>query len=400
MSVGIIGGGVSGLCLGVLLAREGVEVTIYERKNRVGKKLLATGNGRANVSNVDLDRRHFHSRGTIPFDPSKTFSPEVRDLFFESLGIDLVEEDRGKLYPRTLQSQTVLNALRRRFTEWGGVEVTDTFIAKIEKNKKGFLIHSNETTYRADTVVVATGGLAMPESGSDGKGYALLEGFGHKKTRTFPGISALVCQSPYLAHLSGTKIEGAIALLKDGIEIDRRKGEILLAKDGVSGPPVLDLARKVGESPGEYRVSFPMLNHLEQTEHYREYLEGRSYLPDTVESFLEGVVSKKWVHVILKECGIKGSDTMDSLEFDLRTKLLDLLFDFSLEVKGVRGFDYAQVTCGGIRIDEFTDHLESKRVEGLYAMGEVLDVDGDCGGYNIHWALAGAHRVAESILKE
>lgn len=400
MSVGIIGGGVSGLSLGVLLAREGVEVTIYERKNRVGKKLLATGNGRANVSNVDLDICHFHSEGKLPFDPTKTFSPEVRDLFFESLGIDLVEEDRGKLYPRTLQSQTVLNALRRRFSEWGGVEVTDAFISKIEKIEKGFLIRSNEKTYRADSVVVATGGLAMPDSGSDGKGYSLLEAFGHMRTRTFPGISALLCKSPYLAHLSGTKIEGEIALLKDGNEVDRRKGEILLARDGISGPPVLDLARKVGEAPGNYRVSFPMLNHLEQSENYRDYLEGRSYLPDTAESFLEGVVSKKWVHVLLKECGLKGGDMMDSLDFDLRSKLLDLLFDFSLEVKGVRGFEYAQVTCGGIRVDDFTDHLESKLMIGLYAMGEVLDVDGDCGGYNIHWAMAGAHRVAESILKK
>lgn len=399
MKIAIIGGGVSGLAAGCLLAEAGCAVTIYERKNRVGKKLLATGNGRANVSNADLSSGHWHSESPLPFDPGTYFSAEARREFFDALGIDLVEEDRGKLYPSTLQARTVLNALRRRFFAAGGEELVETCIDKIEQSKGGFLLASGENSFFADKVIVATGGMAMPQSGSDGKGYGLMKAFGHKKTRTFPGISALLCESPYLKHLNGTKVQGRITLYKNGEGITSEEGEILLAKDGISGPPVLDLARAVGEGKGDYAVSFPMLNHLEQLPDYRNILEGRSYLPVAAKDFLDGILSNKWVHVVLKECGLKGEEPMDQLSWDERNRLLNLLFSFTLPVTGVRGFDYAQVTCGGMALSGFSADLESLHAPGLYAAGEVLDVDGDCGGYNIHWALASAHRIARAIIK-
>lgn len=400
MEIAIVGGGVSGLCAGCLLAEAGMHVSIYERKNRVGKKLLATGNGRANVSNVDLAACHWHSEGELPFDPGSYFSAADRRAFFEAMGIDLVEEDRGKLYPSTLQARTVLNALRRRFFAAGGEEVVDTCIDALTRTKKGFVLESGGRTFFADKVIVAAGGMAMPQSGSDGKGYGLLKALGHKKTRTFPGISALLCDSPYLKHLNGTKVQGSVALYRDGEKIAEEEGEILLAKDGISGPPVLDLARTVGKREGNYTVAFPMLNHLNQMEGYREVLEGRSYLPMKVEDFLDGILSNKWPHVVLKECGLKGDEMMDGLSWKDRDRLLNLLFHFSMPVTGVRGFDCAQVTCGGMALDGFSDDLESIHVPGLYAAGEVLDVDGDCGGYNIHWALASAHRIARSMIKK
>lgn len=399
MKIAIIGGGVSGLVAGCLLAEAGCAVTIYERKNRVGKKLLATGNGRANVSNADLSLGHWHSESPLPFDPGTYFSAEARREFFDALGIDLVEEDRGKLYPSTLQARTVLNALRRRFFASGGEEVVETCIDSIEQSKGGFLLASGENSFFADKVIVATGGMAMPQSGSDGKGYGLMKAFGHKKTHTFPGISALLCESPYLKHLNGTKVQGRITLYRNGERIASEEGEILLAKEGISGPPVLDLARAVGEGKGDYAVSFPMLNHLEQLPDYRNILEGRSYLPASAKDFLDGILSNKWVHVVLKECGLKGEEPMDQLSWEERNRLLNLLFAFPLPVTGVRGFDYAQVTCGGMALSGFSDDLESLHAPGLYAAGEVLDVDGDCGGYNIHWAVASAHRIARAIIK-
>ena len=173
MEIAIVGGGVSGLCAGCLLAEAGMHVSIYERKNRVGKKLLATGNGRANVSNADLAACHWHSEGDLPFDPGAYFSAADRRAFFEAMGIDLVEEDRGKLYPSTLQARTVLNALRRRFFAAGGEEVVDTCIDAVTRTKKGFVLESGGRTFTADKVIVAAGGMAMPQSGSDGKGYGL-----------------------------------------------------------------------------------------------------------------------------------------------------------------------------------------------------------------------------------
>lgn len=399
MKIAIVGGGVSGLAAGCLLAEAGFSVSVFERKNRVGKKLLATGNGRANVSNEDLSPGHWHSESPLPFDPGTYFSAEARREFFDALGIDLVEEDRGKLYPSTLQARTVLNALRRRLFAAGGEEVVETCIDAIEQSAGGFRLVSGDNSFFADKVIVAAGGMAMPQSGSDGKGYGLMKAFGHKKTRTFPGISALLCESPYLKHLNGTKIQGTVTLFRNGEKIASEGGEILLAKDGISGPPVLDLARDVGERKGDYAVAFPMLNHLEQLPDYRNILEGRSYLPVAAKDFLDGILSNKWVHVVLKECGLNGEEPMDQLAWEERERLLNLLFAFTLPVTGVRGFDYAQVTCGGMALDGFSCELESNYAPGLYAAGEVLDVDGDCGGYNIHWALASAHRIARAIIK-
>ena len=149
MEIAIVGGGVSGLCAGCLLAEAGMRVSIYERKNRVGKKLLATGNGRANVSNADLSKGHWHSEGDLPFDPGAYFSAADRRAFFEAMGMDLVEEDRGKLYPSTLQARTVLNALRRRFFVAGGEEVVDTCIDAVTRTKKGFVLESGGQTFTA-----------------------------------------------------------------------------------------------------------------------------------------------------------------------------------------------------------------------------------------------------------
>lgn len=238
----------------------------------------------------------------------------------------------------------------------------------------------------------------MPQSGSDGKGYGLLKAFGHKKTRTFPGISALLCESPYLKHLNGTKVQGRITLYRNGKTIASKEGEILLAKDGISGPPVLDLARAVGERKGDYTVSFPMLNHLEQLTDYRNILEGRSYLPVAAKDFLDGILSNKWTHVVLKECGLKGEEPMDQLAWEEKPPLESALF-----------LSLARYRCAGLRLRP--GHLRRHspfgfqrgsgvlHAPGLYAAGEVLDVDGDCGGYNIHWAVASAHRIARAIVK-
>lgn len=400
MEIAIIGGGAAGLCAGVHLVRGGAKVTIYERKDRVGKKLLATGNGRCNVSNRDLDLRHWHHSAAFVEEILAEFSPAVRDEFFASLGIDLVEEDRGKLYPATLQARTVLNSLRRHFASAGGEEKTDCFIRAVHPEQNALRLEGEGEVYATDRVLVATGGRAMPASGSDGKGYQILTNLGHKLTRTFAGISALVCESPYLRHLSGTKVEGTVVLYRDGEEVQRETGEILFAKDGISGPPVLDLARAVGQEKGQFTVSVPMLNHLEQIPKYRERIESRSYLADTAEGFLEGIVSNKWVHVVLKETGIGRDEPMDALDYEDRMRLLDALFAFSMPVTGVRGYDFAQVTCGGIDLADFTPQLESVLCPGVYAAGEVLDVDGDCGGYNIHWAMASARRAALDMLKK
>lgn len=400
MRVAIIGGGASGLACGIFLARSGHRVSIFERKDRVGKKLLTTGNGRCNVSNVDLDIGHFHSiDGPLPKKILEEFSKlEVAD-FFASIGIDLVEEARGKLFPVSLQANAVLNALRAELSRLGVEEIVEKKIDEIIPNGGGFILRSNGQEFPFDRVVVAAGGMTMPKSGSDGSAYELLRRLGHQLTERFPGICALQLQSPYLRHLAGTKVVGQIDLWEGDKVIFSSYGEILLAKDGVSGPPVLDLARYVHERDSKKWVSFPMINHLDQLgPSYREILESRSYMPWTLEDFLQGVVSKKWIHVICKEVGLGEGDMVCDLDYSLRTKLLDLLFSFNFPVMGTRDFEAAQVTCGGLSLGDFDpSSLESKLVPGLYGIGEILDLDGDCGGYNLHWAWASAWAVSQAL---
>ncbi|MCD1146564.1 aminoacetone oxidase family FAD-binding enzyme [Peptoniphilus sp. KCTC 25270] len=401
MKIGIIGGGASGLACGIFLAREGHEVKILERGDRVGKKLLATGNGRCNVSNVDLSSHHFHSvEGEVFSSILEEFTGEDTKEFFESLGMDLVEEARGKLYPITLNSNTVLNAFREELSRLGVEEITQWKVREIQKEKKGFRLIGQGELF-VDRVILATGGKTMAKSGSDGNGYGLLETFGHKKSKLFPGICAVQLDSPHLRHLSGTKVVGEIELYNGKKKIFSSHGEILLAKDGISGPPVLDLARYVNCGRGDLFVKFPLLNHLDQRpSNYREILESRTYLDRSLESFLQGIVSKKWIHVICKELNLSPESSVMDLEYEQRQTVLDLLFGMEMKVLGTRDFESAQVTCGGLRLEDFDEKtLESKRVPGIFAIGEVLDVDGDCGGYNLQWAWASAWACARGMEK-
>lgn len=400
MKVGIIGGGASGLACGIFLARAGLQVQIFERKDRVGKKLLATGNGRCNLGNRDLSMDHFHSvEGDIPEGILKSFGLKESQDFFQSLGIDIVEEARGKLYPVTLTAATVLNALRDELNVLGVEEIIQKKIDEIMPTKRGFVLKSNGQEFPVDKVVVATGGMSMPKSGSDGSAYKLLENLGHSRTRQFPAICAVQLDSPYLKHLSGTKIQGEVSLYSNKGHILTENGEILLAKDGISGPPVLDISRYVNENEEDKWVSFPLINHLDQLgQDYRQVLESRSYMDRSIENFLQGIVSKKWIHVIVKELGLDKESSTLNLEYKQREALLDMLFSYKMKVVGTRDYESAQVTCGGISLKEFDEKtLESKIVPGLFALGELLDLDGDCGGYNLHWAWASAWTCSKGV---
>ncbi|MDO5301871.1 MAG: aminoacetone oxidase family FAD-binding enzyme [Tissierellia bacterium] len=399
MNVGIIGGGPSGMATALLLARGGVQVFLFEKKDRVGKKLLATGNGRCNLSNVDLDLSHFHSvAGGLPEELIAAFDHRRLREFFASLNIDIVRESRGKLYPVTLKASSVLNALRMALEEAGVVLITSAHVSEIKKRGGAWEIVSTLGNYPVDGVVLASGGKTFGGKREEKGSYQLLEALGHHSTAFFPSIAALTLNSPHLRGLSGTKVVGRVRLMNDSGELISSTGEILWAADGISGPPVLDLARKVHEIPGRKWVEFPLINHLEQLpENYREILAERLE-KRPLEEVLTGLVDKKWLSVLRRELELDGEDVAGG---EAAEALLALLFAFPMEVTGTRGFESAQGSCGGLAMGEFHPHsLESKLLPGIYATGEVLDVDGDCGGYNLHFAWASAHAVAEEILSK
>ncbi|MFR7349271.1 NAD(P)/FAD-dependent oxidoreductase [Peptoniphilus sp.] len=398
MKVAIIGGGAAGI-FSALVASEKHEVTIFERNNRIGKKLLATGNGRCNLTNVSVERKNFHGDGNFAYKIYKKFDNETAVKYFEDLGILTTTKESGKIYPRSLTAASVLNVFLEEL-ENRNIEVkTDKYINKIEKIKNRFKIHTKEESYTFDRVIMATGGMSMASSGSDGNGYKLLKDLGHTVLETHPALVQLKLKSNFLKHLSGTKVEGVCYLLKDGKVIKERSGDILFTDYGISGPPILDLSRYVLD--GNYRLRFSIVNDLMTEEDKNDFLEyfyrTISSKDMTLERFLIGILNKKFIHYVLKTLDLDRNMKVMDLDQSKSYELLKILTESEFEIIGNNGYKNSQVTVGGISIKEINENMESKIVNGLYIIGEILNIDGDCGGYNLQWAWSSAYVAAYSI---
>ena len=398
MKVAIIGGGAAGI-FSALVASEKHEVTIFERNNRIGKKLLATGNGRCNLTNVSVERKNFHGDGDFAFKIYKNFDNETAVKYFEDLGILTTTKESGKIYPRSLTAASVLNVFLEEL-ENRNIEVkTDKYINKIEKIKNRFKIHTKEESYTFDRVIMATGGMSMASSGSDGNGYKLLKDLGHTVLETHPALVQLKLKSNFLKHLSGTKVEGVCYLLKDGKVIKERSGDILFTDYGISGPPILDLSRYVLD--GNYRIRFSIVNDLMTEEDKNDFLEyfyrTISSKDMTLERFLIGILNKKFIHYVLKTLDLDRNMKIMDLDPSKSYELLKILTESEFEIIGNNGYKNSQVTVGGISTKEINENMESKIVNGLYIVGEILNIDGDCGGYNLQWAWSSAYVAASSI---
>lgn len=398
MKVAIIGGGAAGI-FSALVASEKHEVTIFERNNRIGKKLLATGNGRCNLTNVSVERKNFHGDGNFAYKIYKKFDNETAVKYFEDLGILTTTKESGKIYPRSLTAASVLNVFLEEL-ENRNIEVkTDKYINKIEKIKNRFKIHTKEESYTFDRVIMATGGMSMASSGSDGNGYKLLKDLGHTVLETHPALVQLKLKSNFLKHLSGTKVEGVCYLLKDGKVIKERSGDILFTDYGISGPPILDLSRYVLD--GNYRLRFSIVNDLMTEEDKNDFMEyfyrTISSKDMTLERFLIGILNKKFIHYVLKTLDLDRNMKIMDLDQSKSYELLKILTESEFEIIGNNGYKNSQVTVGGISTKEINENMESKIVNGLYIVGEILNIDGDCGGYNLQWAWSSAYVAASSI---
>lgn len=398
MKVAVIGGGAAGI-FSALVASEKHEVTIFERNDRIGKKLLATGNGRCNLTNVSVERKNFHGDGDFAYKIYKKFDNETAVKYFEYLGILTTTKESGKIYPRSLTAASVLNVFLEELQNRNIEVKTDKYINKIEKNNNIFEIHTKEGSYTFDRVIVATGGMSMASSGSDGNGYKLLKDLGHTVLETHPALVQLKLKSNFLKHLSGTKVEGVCYLLKDGKVIKERSGDILFTDYGISGPPILDLSRYVLD--GNYRIRFSIVNDLMTEEDKNDFLEyfyrTISSKDMTLERFLIGILNKKFIHYVLKTLDLDRNMKIMDLDPSKSYELLKLLTESEFEIIGNNGYKNSQVTVGGISTKEINENMESKIVNGLYIVGEILNIDGDCGGYNLQWAWSSAYVAASSI---
>lgn len=404
----IIGGGASGLAAACDLVRGGASVILLEKQPRVGHKLLATGNGRCNMTNLNASASCFHGDREAAQSALSAFPPDRIRAFFEGLGVPSVADEAGRVYPMSNQAASVLDALRLYAAENGCEIVTDCAAEAILPGKMHFTVRAGgNRSFQARNVLVCTGGLAAPKLGACGDGYKMLESLGHSIVPRFPAIAALKTPPEIVRGLKGQRAGCTVSLLSCGKVLRQEDGEVIFADDGVSGIAVMQLARKVGEllrkkKPCELRLSFLTQCSPERalsilTQRARHDLPARP-----MEDFLNGIVSRRLGQVLVRASGIAPmSRPASTLSEDELRALAAILTGWTLPVIGVQGFEQAQVTAGGVSLKDFDPAtLQSRKVPRLYAAGEVLDVDGDCGGFNLQWAWSSALIVSHHILQK
>ena len=395
MDIIIIGAGASGIVTAINAKNENNRVILLEKNDRIGKKLLATGNGRCNYTNMNLSEKNYSSPDFVKR-TLEDFSNEDLINYFRILGLESTL-DGNRVYPISLKANSVLNILIY-WLEKNGIEVkTKSQVKEIKKTKKGYEVITNEETLRADIVVAAFGGKAMPASGSDGVSFKILKKMGIRVTDLKPALTQLKLDSKYLKHLSGTKVIGRARLLRDEKVIDEREGEILFTNYGISGPPILDIS--VNTKEGDV-IEVPLINNLKKDSIDMVY--NRYYMfPDfSLEEFLMGLVDKKFIHYIVDSLDMDKNTAMNMISMGDFEKIIGLLLKSRFKVTGNTGFKNAQVTRGGVSLDEVSpENYEAKKYKDLYIIGEALDIDGDCGGYNLHFAFGCGYRLGK-ILRE
>lgn len=405
----IIGGGAAGMMCAVALKikRPEYKVIIAEKKDRVGKKLLATGNGRCNLGNSGAGPGNFHSasgNGAAFVQPAlNRFSPDDNRAFFEQLGLLITEDSAGRQYPYTNQAASVLDILRLHLASLGVEVMTDTAVCSLRKSR-AFTAETENGALSADKVVLAAGGLASPQISSADEIWDCLEELGHRHSVFFPALTQIKTAGGLPKALKGLRIPCEITLETGGKAEQKEKGEVLFNDYGISGIPAFQLSRGVGRNfaeavPAEQKLIIDTLPQLTEEEIYGLLAVRRQKFDTALENFLTGTVNKKLGQQVLKLAGAAPLSRRCSTLVDWElAAVAHLLKNLELWVLGTAGWKNAQVTAGGLLIADFSaETLESKLVPGLFAVGEVLDVDGDCGGYNLTWAWSSARLAAENL---
>ncbi|WP_347488964.1 NAD(P)/FAD-dependent oxidoreductase [Desulfoscipio sp. XC116] len=394
VKVAVVGGGAAGLTAAIAARHNNAEVIILERLDRVGKKILATGNGRCNLSNTDLDIAHYHglnprfAYGALSrFDFYKTME------FFERLGIAWKAEDGGKVFPVSNQASSVLDVMRYELETLGVETRCAAEVKEIVPGSGGFVLRLGDgSRLKADRVIITTGGKAAPNLGSNGSGYLLARELGHSIVEPFPALVQLKLAADFLKQISGIKFIYEAEILVSSKPLACAEGEILFTDYGISGPPILALSRTAGEylRKGENVIlRLNLINYMSREEletFLRRRLKQQSH--KTLAFSFVGFINKRLVSVLLKEAGIadihKPAGQVTVAE---RNAIINILQDWRIAVAGTNTWQQAQVTAGGVAVrDVDQKNMASKLVPGLFLAGEVLDIDGDCGGYNLQWA--------------
>ena len=406
----IIGGGASGLSAAVFAARRfrNARILLLEKQARVGKKLLATGNGTCNITHWEASPAHYHGADrsfTVP--ALAGFTPQDTMEFFDSVGVPCAVRDNGRVYPVCESAAAVLDCLRLELQRLGVEVRCDCAAQALRRAGEEFTVQMAAGTEAAKRVLCAAGGAAAPSLGGSSDGYALLTGLGYTRTPLFPSIVQLRTDTLYVRAVKGLRVDGTVTLQKDGRPLRSETGEILFTEYGLSGPAVMQVSRAAGDWERQKRGSMtavlnllPDMTRPQLTERLKQR---RMRLGDRpLEDFLTGLFQRRMGQTLIRASGIGAlSDRAGDCPESGMERLADTLQSWTFSVTGTQGLAGAQVTAGGIATEQFCPQtMESCKDKGLYVCGELLDVDGDCGGYNLQWAWASAFAAVQAMGKE
>lgn len=387
--IAVIGAGASGMAAAITAARRGAGVTLLEAQPRVGRKLLSTGNGRCNITNAGITPAHYRSRDNdLAADIlGRISTDEVLD-FLRSIGLECFEEREGRIYPRSEQAAAVLDMLRAELELLKVQTISDCRVTQIRRCKGIFELMHQNGTIKAKRIVVACGSSAAPQLGGCTDGVTLTKPLGHKAIPFTPALVGLKVDSPHLKALKGVRWRCGLTLLHKGRSIFTEKGEIQFNEDNLSGIVTMQMSSRIAGLEGNCILRADMLPEYtpEQTEKLiRQLCRRQGHMP--LESFLAGVLNKRIAVCILKQAGISGlARPASQLKDRDIAAIVSVIKGWCFPVTGNCGWKTAQVASGGLVLQQFDRDLQSTVVPGLYACGEVLDCDGDCGGFNLHWA--------------
>ena len=402
MRVGIIGAGASGMMAAVVAAEYGAQVTVIEKNDRVGKKILATGNGKCNLTNRDFNMEKYYCAHKEKLQHIFETFDVVHTLdFFEKRGL-MIRDKNGYIYPYSEQAAVVLDFWRRLLCE-KNINVqcgNPVLFSDYHKEKKCFIVKTAEKKYEFDKLIIACGGPASLKNGDGVSGYALAEKYGHSIKKTVPALVQLKSDEKFIKAMAGVRCQAKIMLCLNGREEATEQGEVQFTDYGISGIPVFQISRMASyaiEKKWDVNVIidlFPDYADDEFTKMVRFRYENMKNV--RLEDFLNGTVNKKINLALIKEYGYKPDDVISKIGYNAITELMQGYRGLRVHITGTNGMANAQVCAGGVKFDEINTNMESVMIPGLFFAGEVVDVDGVCGGYNLQWAWTSGYVAGKS----
>ena len=397
----VIGAGAAGMMAAITAAREGKKVCIIEKLDKAGKKLFATGNGKCNFTNETMHSDCYHGDTEFIKYVLNQFSVSECLKFFHSIGV-YPKNKNGYFYPNSEQASSVVNALLFEIERLGIKISYETMVKEILPHEHEVCISTNKGYYLAKNLVIATGLLASPKLGSDGSLFDVIKSLGHRFAPILPALCGFYCKGMKFKQVSGVRAHGTVSAYIDGIKYAEDTGEIQFTDYGLSGIPVFQISRFLSKGLYEKKKVEIKINLLPDfdRENLREELNYRKTIGAnmTSDALLNGIVHHKLSDMILDKAGVDNKIYLSSLSEKEMQRIAELLQEITVTVTNYRDFEFAQVCTGGIPVSDVNNlTLESKFAPNIYFAGEILDVDGICGGYNLHFAWATGYIAGKAI---